>query len=106
MKFHVIGAKRIEGHAKVSGNPFDMCRAYCLVPIETGGGKTTVSGYGMELAELELDPKALVQFAELKFPVDVELRIEQRFVFGEFRSVVVGVEGVAGRAQPPLAKVG
>ena len=104
MKFHVVGAKRIEGFAKATGSPFDMCRAYCLVPIETGGGKTTVSGYGMELAELELDPKALGQFAELKFPADVELKIEQRFVFGEFRSVVVGVDGVAAR--PAMSKVG
>lgn len=103
MKFRVIGAKRIEGLAKASGKPFDMCRAYCLVPVETGQGKTVVTGYGSEVAEMELDPLALPQFANLKFPADVELKIEQRFVFGEFRSIVIGVEGAV---QPALAKVG
>jgi hypothetical protein len=102
MKFHVIGVKRIEGTAKASGNPFDMCRLFCLVPIEIGAGKTKVSGFGMEVAEMELEPEALQQFAGLKFPADVELRIDQKFVFGEFRSVVTGLEGQA----KPLQKVG
>ncbi len=96
MKFNVIGAKRIEGVAKVSGNPFDMCRVYCVVPIEQSAGKTKVSGFGSELAELELSPDALPQFAGLKFPCELELKVDQRFVFGEFRSVVVGVDAGTG----------
>jgi hypothetical protein len=91
MKFHLVGVKRIVGVAKASGAPFDMCRAYCLVPIEKAQGKTSVTGYGFELAELELDAAALPQFAAFSLPADVELDVEQKFLFGEFRSIVVGV---------------
>lgn len=95
MKFNVIGVKRIEGVAKATGNAFDMCRVYCLVPIEQSQGKTKVTGYGAELAELELLPEALPLFAKVQFPSELELKVDQRFVFGEFRSVVVGIDSVA-----------
>jgi len=95
VKFMIVGVKRIEGTAKASGQPFDMCRAYCLVPIEASSGKTKVSGHGLEVAELELLPEALPAFAGMKFPAEVELKIEQKFVFGEFRSVVVGLDPAA-----------
>lgn len=92
MKFKIIGIKRIQGVAKSTGSPFDMCRVYCLVPIETSSGKTKVSGYGMEVAELEFLPEVLSQFSGLQFPSDVELKLDQRFMFGEYRSIVVGIE--------------
>lgn len=97
MKFNVVGVKRIVGTAKASGAAFDMCRAYCLVPVELSQGKTQVSGYGSEVAELELVPEAMPQFAGLTFPALLDLVVEQKFLFGEFRSVVVGIAG--GKSQ-------
>lgn len=100
MKVNVIGVKRIEGTAKASGLPFDMCRLYCTVPIETGGAKTKVSGYGLEVAEMELEANVLPTFAQVKFPAELELKVDQRFQFGEFRSVVTGFDANAARPMP------
>lgn len=99
-KMMVVGVKRIQGVAKESKNPFDMCRLYCLVPIDAGAGKVQVSGHGFEVGEMQLEPEAMAQFSALRFPTQVELRIEQRFVFGEFRSVVVGLEGEKAQQRP------
>jgi hypothetical protein len=101
MKFNVIGVKRVEGHAKATGAAFDMCRLYCMVPVEPGNGKTKVSGFGFEVAEMELQADALPVFSGMKFPCELELVIEQKFMFGEFRNLVAGVVGVAS-----LKKVG
>ena len=91
MKTTVLGVKRIEGTAKVSGNPFDMCRLFCMVPIEQASGKTKVSGFGYELGEMELLPESLASFASVKFPAQLDLMVEQKFMFGEFKSFVTGL---------------
>lgn len=102
MKMTVLGVKRIEGTAKATGNPFDMCRVHCVVPIEVSSGKTRVSGYGFEQGEMELDPAALLKFEGLHFPLQLELQVEQRFVYGEFRSIVVGVVAASADVKPTV----
>jgi len=92
MQFQVVGVKRIEGVAKASGNPFDMCRLYALVPIEVSEGKTKVTGYGMEVGEMDLAVEAMADFAKVTLPCKLELRTEQSFRMGEFRTVVTGFE--------------
>jgi len=97
MQHHVIGVKRIEGissEAKGS-NPFDMCRLYALVAIEQSDGKRVkVVGYGLEVGEMDLDPAALPEFAKISLPAKLDLKTEQVFRMGEFRTVVVGFEPV------------
>ncbi len=92
MRVRVCGVKRVEGKAKESGNPFDMCRVLVLVPVETvSSDKVRITGYGYELGEMELAPEALAEFSGLTFPADVELRTEQKFFRGEFKTVCAGV---------------
>src|ERR1035437_4557120 len=97
-KFLVVGVERIEGNAKATGNPFDMCRLYCLVPITPDKGKIKVSGSGWKVAEMDMDAEALPSFASVPFtqgPQSLELQIEQRFVFGQYKSVVAGFVAAA-----------
>jgi hypothetical protein len=97
MKLTVCGVKRIQGNAKATGNPFDMCHVNALVSVAPSRGKINVDGYGFEQAQMELAPEAIEQFSGMRFPCEVELKIEQRHMFGEFRSVVVGVEGAPAK---------
>jgi hypothetical protein len=90
MKLNVIGVKRIKGTSSKTGNVFDMCRLFALVPITSQGGKTLIQGHGFELAEMELDPAALVSFSKLSFPVDLELQTDTRPYMGKLESVVTG----------------
>lgn len=103
MKVTMIGCKRIQGTGKESGLPFDMCHVYVVVPVDVGQGKVTVTGYGFEVAEMELSPDAMSQFAGLKFPCELELKVDQRFFRGEFRSMVSGIENQVAAA---VRKVG
>jgi hypothetical protein len=101
MKVTVTGVKRVQGTGKESGNPFDICRVFCLVPVENTAGKMTISGHGFEVAEMELEPGALAQFQGVKFPAELELQVDQKFMRGEFRSIVQGL--AAGSAKVRVA---
>lgn len=107
MKLNVCGVKRVQGTSKESGNPFDMPRLFALVPVEAGGGaKFQVTGYGFELAEINLDPACLPQFAAIKFPAVLELVMDSRPFRGKLEMFVTGV-AVDGRlTHPPVQKVG
>lgn len=104
MKMPVIGVKKVQGIAKVSGDPFTITRLLCLVPVENVNLKSVqISGFGSEVAELELAPEALAQFGKLT-PGNVQLldlATETRHVRGKFETVVVGLVG-----QPNLAAIG
>lgn len=97
MKLTVLGVKRIEGNAKTTGNPFDMCRLFAMVPIEvTGAGsKVTVHGFGFELAEVNLDPDALPKFKDVRFPAQLELLTDSRPFRGKLETVVTGFAAAA-----------
>lgn len=99
MRVKVCGVKRVEGVGKESGSPFDMCRVLILVPVENvTQGKTKITGFGSELAEMELAQEAMPQFSGLSFPAEVELHTEQRMFRGKFETycagIVPGVQGV------------
>lgn len=100
MKMQVIGVKRIYGESSKTGSDFDMCSVMCIVPVETGKTKkVTIEGHGFEVAEIDLEPAALPQFAAVKFPAQVDLQTDQVFRRGKFETVCVGLV-------PPLAAVG
>jgi len=101
MRVRICGVKRVEGVAKESGNPFDMCRVLILVPVENqASGKLKISGFGSELAEMELAPEALPQFSGLSFPCEVDLHTEQKFFRGKFETVCGGMVPVAAAPKP------
>lgn len=103
MKMFVIGVKKVSGTAKASGDPFTITRLLCLVPVENVTMKSVqITGFGSEVAELELAPEALAQFSGLKHgqPQALDLSTETRHIRGKFETVVVGLE------KPNLAAVG
>lgn len=105
MRVRVCGVKRVEGVAKGSGNAFDMCRVFILVPVENqASGKVKISGFGSELAEMELAPEALPQFSGLTFPCEVDLHTEQKFFRGKFETICGGM--VPAVVAPKPARVG
>jgi len=90
MKLNVLGVKRVKGKAK-SGSDFDMCRLFAMVPIDpVHSEKIDITGSGFELAEMELDPAALLSFSSLTFPVEIELQTDTRPYRGKLESVVTG----------------
>lgn len=92
MKLHVLGVKRISGTSSKTGNEFDMCNLVGIVPVQTGGGKSTrVEGYGFETAEVPLEPEALPQFAGIKFPAQLDLETDSRPYMGKLETVVTGI---------------
>ena len=77
MKIQVLGVKRLAGIAKESGNPFEMCTLLAVVPIEQVSGKNfSVQGYGYEVGEMDVDPDALKQFENHKYPCVMDLTTE------------------------------
>jgi hypothetical protein len=98
MKLNVLGVKRIHGTSSKSGNDFDMCNVFGIVPVQTGGGKSTkVEGYGLEVAELPLDPACMDQFKqwEGKYPLQLDLETDSRPYMGKLETFVIGVKEVA-----------
>lgn len=98
MKLNVIGVKRIQGKSSKTGNDFDMCRIFALVPISPLSGKTNIQGFGYELAEMELEPSALAMFSRVTFPAMLELETDTRPFMGKLESVVTGFAQVAAAA--------
>lgn len=90
MKLNVIGVKRIKGTSSKTGNDFDMCRLFALVPITPASGKTTIEGFGFELAEMELEHSALSSFSRVSFPALLELTTDTRPYMGKLETVVTG----------------
>ena|SRR3990172_7983072 len=104
MRVRVCGVKRVEGVGKESGAPFDMCRVLILVPVENqANGKLKISGYGAELAEMELAPEALPQFSGLSFPCEVDLHTEQKFFRGKFETMCGGITPAVVASKPARA---
>lgn len=96
MKLNILGVKRIYGTSSKSGNEFDMCNVFGIVPLQTGGGKSTkVEGYGFEVAELPLDPAALPLFRDIKYPAMLELETDSRPYMGKLETFVIGVKPIA-----------
>lgn len=99
MKANIIGVSRIEGISNKSGvlRPYDMPRILALQPVEMAaksddkaGTRYSKTGYGFEAMEIDLDPSAMAQFSEVKYPAVLDLVIDQRMLFGRLASVCVG----------------
>ena len=91
MKIQVLGVKRMTGTAKESGNPFDMATLLAIVPIEqVAGAKFSVQGFGYETGEMVLDPDALKQFENFKYPCALELTLEIVNYRGKITQIVTG----------------
>jgi hypothetical protein len=92
MKMRVLGVKRIKGDkAKSSGNPYDICRLFGMVPVETFNKEgMSISGAGYEIAEISLDPEALPQFLGLTYPAALDLETDSKPFMGKFETIVVG----------------
>lgn len=100
MKINVLGVKRITGTSSKTGNEFDMCRIYGMVPVQVGGSqKVSITGYGFEVAEMELEPEALEAFKAVKYPALLDLKTDSRPYMGEFKTFVTGFEPVAPAAR-------
>ena len=91
MKIQVLGVKRMSGTAKESGNPFEMGALLAIVPIENvSNAKFSVQGYGYEVGEMVLDPAAIKQFENFKFPCALELEMEIVNYRGKITQLVTG----------------
>lgn len=100
MKLNVLGVKRISGQSSKTGNDFDMCNVFGIVPLQTGGGKSVkVEGYGYEVAELPLDPAALALFASVKFPQILDLETDSRPYMGKLETFVTGINTPASNVK-------
>lgn len=90
MKVMVCGVLRLGGKSK-AGNDFDMCQIKVLRPAESFmNEKLKCVAYGFESVDLELDKDALPDFAELRFPVVLDLTLEDKFTRKGIESIVVG----------------
>lgn len=93
MKLHVIGVSRMIGTAKSSGKPYDMAKLLCLQDVQvTAKENYQRTGFGFEVCEVDLDPPALSQFSQVKFPAIIECRTDNVMRFGKMQSLVVGLE--------------
>lgn len=100
MKATVIGVTRSHGMSNKKGplRPYDMASVLMLQDVEIvakadeqSGTSYNKTGYGFELAEVDLDPSAIGAFSGLKFPCVLDLEIGQRMQFGKLASVCVGI---------------
>lgn len=91
MKLQVLGVKRIKGTSSKTGNDYDMCALYALAPMESiKNANMQITGYGYEVAELQLDPSIIDRFEKIRFPAHLTLETEARAYRGKFESFVVG----------------
>lgn len=100
MEVLVIGAVRMDGVGKESGNAFDFGKLFYLLPVEpVTKEKFRVQGFGYEVAEMELAVEALPKFAQVRFPARLNLETD---VVPQRRGVKTVVVGFA--AEPVAVK--
>lgn len=93
MRVTAIGVKRMSGTGKESGRPFDFSRMTILRQMElVANEKFQLSGFGFETSDLDVDNEALPQFAQIKFPAQLDLVVDTVPGRNGLRSVVVGVK--------------
>jgi hypothetical protein len=97
MKMNVCGVQRIAGTSK-AGSAFDMCELLALVPVEAVNGKVNITGAGYKVMNIALDPEALPQFMNTKFPATLDLTTDVRPERGELKTVITGIAAAAKAA--------
>lgn len=97
MKTHVIKIEHMGGVGKESGRAFDMKRVSFLQPMERSNGeKFRKEGSGFDVIEADCSEEvwvALREFADLEFPMLVDLDVQLR-VNGRDNSVKPFAAGV------------
>lgn len=99
----VMGYMVAAGKAdKGQGNEYKIPKVFLSVLVEQMTTKhMTVVGKGREGAEMPLDEGALPQFEKLNFPIEgleLDLVIDQKKIFGELKSVCMGIRGQMPKA--------
>jgi len=90
MKVQCIGVMRLHGKSK-AGSDFDMCQIKVLRPSESfDTEKLHCRAHGFESVDLQLSPDCLPQFSELRFPLTLDLQIDERLTRRGIESFVVG----------------
>lgn len=78
MRVHAIGVVRRKGIGKDTGAPYDFAQLMYIRPIETvNTDKFQMHGYGFEQATLDMELGALDKFAQVRFPLQLELETIQ-----------------------------
>lgn len=99
MRANVVGVVRLSGIGKESGKPYDFAQVLYLRPIEVSASeKFTLQGYGFEVGKLDLDIDALPQFAQVKFPAQLDLVVDNVPGRSGLRAVISGINGVKAAA--------
>jgi len=95
MRATVIGAFRLSGIGKESGNAFDFGRIVVLRPAEPVATKNFRRvGFGFETSELDLSVDAVQKFESVRFPAVLDLSVDTVPGRQGLRSVVVGFRPV------------
>lgn len=93
MRVQAIGVKRMSGIGKESGKPFDFSKLTILRPLEAASTeKFQLAGYGFETSDLDLANDAMPQFAQVKFPANLDLVVDTVPARSGLRSLVVGIK--------------
>lgn len=91
MKALVLNAFSREGTSKKNGTPylsFFISIALPFSPVDFGSYKE--SGYGVNIAELPLDPQAISKFSFMNGkPAYMELVTTEKILFGDLKTVVI-----------------
>lgn len=96
MRVYAIGVKRMSGVGKDSGRAFDFSRLTILRPIEAAATeKFQLAGYGFEVTDIDVENEAVPQFAQVKFPANLDLVVDTVPGRQGLRSVVTGFKQAA-----------
>lgn len=92
----ILGVSRMQGVGKTSKAPYDMARVLVINQIKPFSKEgLTISGHGYEVAEVALHPAAMEQFANLKYPCEVDLETDMETRGGKLTPIVTGLRAKA-----------
>lgn len=96
MKMRYLSAIRRQGNSKASGAAYDMCTVTVAVPVKQGifgkdpAKSMTVSGHGLDTAEISLQSSCLGLFADVPAFTVLDFETDQEFVFGKLETIIIG----------------
>jgi hypothetical protein len=106
MKVLAVSVQQSQGVSDKSGvcKPYHMASLSYLVPLESRskadsvkGTSYRMTGYGLQLVEMTLDPDCFEDFSKVTFPSMIDIRTEAQPMFGKVQTVVVGLAAVPVR---------
>lgn len=91
MKLRVLGASRMVGKSRKTGNDYDMCRLFVLTPIEPRSNDDyQLVGHGFQVQETECTPECVIALKAATFPFEAEFNTEDYFSRGRINVRIVG----------------